>query len=207
MNKQLRIFLITALIAFISPVKADFGDADFPVGMFKDGPKSYHDGWCRFLKNECRIRFQGRAMWVEGQGGIDVSQYIRYRYDKDGGDGIFVDEDHYNYISYRANNGEEREALFLFAHQFAQRDFMRAFMKWKRQDYLPNPNYRYPGSQGPQDTQGRDKGLNPYDNEPIKDWSKKTKKKKIPLACRNGIWNKNHPKCRGTSITSPMDRD
>ena len=46
--------LFTALIAFTSPLKADFGDADFPVGLFKDGPKSYHDGWCRFLKNKCR---------------------------------------------------------------------------------------------------------------------------------------------------------
>ena len=195
MNKKLRIFLLTALIAFISPVKADFGDADFPAGLFKDGPKSYHDGWCRFLKNECRIRFQGRAMWVEGQGGIDVSQYIRYRYDKDGGDGIYVDEDHYNYISYRANNGEEREALFLFAHQFAQRDFMRAFMKWKKQESLPKPNYRYPGSQGPQDTQGRDKGLNPYDNPPITDWSQKTSKDSPSgINCDSRAW-RNKPQC------------
>ena len=195
MNKKLRIFLITAFIAFISPVKADFGDADFPVGMFKDGPQSYHDGWCRFLKNECRIRFQGRAMWVEGQGGIDVSQYIRYRYDKDGGDGIYVDEDHYNYISYRANNGEEREALFLFAHQFAQRDFMRAFMRWKKQESLPKPNYRYPGSQGPQDTQGRDKDLNPYDNPPITDWSKKTTKDSpAGINCDSMAW-RNKPQC------------
>ena len=47
------------LFSFMGPLKADFGDADFPVDMFKDGPKSYHDAWCRTLKNECRIRFQG----------------------------------------------------------------------------------------------------------------------------------------------------
>ena len=71
---------------------------------------------------------------VEGQGGIDIPQYIRYRYDKNGGDGIYVDEDYYKYIWYRANNGEEREALFLFAYQFAKRYFMRPFMTWKKQD-------------------------------------------------------------------------
>ena len=205
MKNTLNIFFFTALIAFITPVKADFGDADFPVDMFKDGPKSYHDGWCRFLKNKCRIRFQGRGMWVEGQGGIDISQYIRYRYDKDGGDGIYVDEDHYNYITYRGQNGETKEALFLFGHQFAQRDFMRAFMKWKKQDSLPEPNYRYPGSQGPQDTQARDKGLNPYDNPPIDDWSIKSRSG-LPKKCTNGTWNKNHPRCQ-VKPSSPMDMD
>ena len=198
MIRKINLFLIAGLFAFISPLKADFGDADFPVGMFNNGPKSYHDGWCRFLKNECRIRFQGRSMWVEGQGGIDVSQYIRYRYNKDGGDGLYKDEDHYNYITYRGQNGEIKEALFLFAHQFAQRDFMRAFMKWRKQDSLPTPNYLYPGSQGPQDTQGRDKGLNPYDNEPIIDFMKKTtndKKGKIGnINCDSPVW-KNKPRC------------
>ena len=196
MIKKLNLFLIAGLFAFISPLKADFGDADFPVGLFNNGPKSYHDGWCRFLKNECRIRFQGRSMWVEGKGGIDVSQYIRYRYKKDGGDGLYKDEDHYNYITYKGQNGEIKEALFLFAHQFAQRDFMRAFMKWRKQDSLPTPNYRYPGSQGPQDTQGRDEGLNPYDNPPIEDWSIETNKKgKIGnINCDSPVW-KNKPRC------------
>ena len=198
MIRKINLFLIAGLFPFISPLKADFGDADFPVGMFNNGPKSYHDGWCRFLKNECRIRFQGRYMWVEGKGGIDVSQYIRYRYNKDGGDGLYKDEDHYNYITYRGQNGEIKEALFLFAHQFAQRDFMRAFMKWRKQDSLPTPNYRYPGSQGPQDTQGRDKGLNPYDNEPIIDFMKKTtndKKGKIGnINCDSPVW-RDKPRC------------
>ena len=196
MIRKINLFLIAGLFPFISHLKADFGDADFPVGMFNNGPKSYHDGWCRFLKNECRIRFQGRSMWVEGKGGIDVSQYIRYRYKKDGGDGLYKDEDHYNYITYKGQNGEIKEALFLFAHQFAQRDFMRAFMKWRKQDSLPTPNYRYPGSQGPQDTQGRDEGLNPYDNPPIEDWSIETNKKgKIGnINCDSPVW-KNKPRC------------
>tara|TARA_E500000331_G_C17118612_1_gene652825 strand:- start:129 stop:719 length:591 start_codon:yes stop_codon:yes gene_type:complete len=195
MKRRLNTLLITALITLCSPVKADFGDADFPVGMFQDGPKSYHDAWCRKLKQECRVRFQGPAMWVEGQGGIDVSQYIRYRYKKEGGDGLYVDEDHYNYISYRAKNGQEREALFLFAHQFAQRDFMRAFMKWKKQEPLPRPNYRLPASQGPQETHGRDKGNNPYDNPPITDWSEKTTKESPSgINCNSPVY-KNKPMC------------
>ena len=31
-----------------------------------------------------------------------------------------------------------------------------------------------PNSEGPQDTQGRDKRLNPFNNLPITDWSEKT---------------------------------
>jgi hypothetical protein len=66
-------------------VKADFGDADFPNDLFENSPKSYHDAWCRKIKNECRIRFQGKGMWVEGQGGIQRSQYVGYRYAFEGG--------------------------------------------------------------------------------------------------------------------------
>ena len=32
-------------------------------------------------------------------------------------------------------------------------------------------------------------------------------RKKIPMACKNGVWDKNHPKCRDSGITSPMDMD
>ncbi len=67
MKKHLTVFSICLLSALSLPAKANFGDADFPAGMFNDGPKSYHDAWCRYLKNECRVRFQGPAMWVEGQ--------------------------------------------------------------------------------------------------------------------------------------------
>ena len=71
-------------------------------------------------------------------------------------------------------------------------------MKWRKQDSLPTPNYRYPGSQGPQDTQGRDKGLNPYDNEPIIDFMKKTTPEKKGLKgkinCDSPVW-RDKPRC------------
>ena len=197
MKKILNLVFASALFAFIPPGKADFGDADFPVQLFMQGPKSYHDGWCRNLENECRVRFQGKAMWVEGQGGIERSQYVRYRYAKEEGKWrTFRTEEHYNYISYVSKNGEPKEALFLFANDEAQRNFMKAFMKWKRQDSLPIPNYRFPNSQGPQDTQGRDKGLNPYDNPPIIDWSEKTTIKESPagINCDSQVW-RNKPLC------------
>ena len=84
---MLKLFLsILLIISGTSsiPAKAEFGDADFPSGTFNDGPKSYHDAWCRYIKNKCRVRFQGPAMWVEGQGGIYRSQFTKYRFDHDG---------------------------------------------------------------------------------------------------------------------------
>ena len=197
MIKKLNLFLIAGLFAFISPLKADFGDADFPAGLFNNGPKSYHDGWCRFLKNECRIRFQGNAMWVEGVGGIYLDQFANYRYDTDRpNQAFFGSGEHYNYITYTSKNGVKREALFLFANSKAQKDFSRALMRWVDQDGRPIPNYKLPNSQGPQDTQGRDKGLNPYANPPIKDWSIKTNEKgmKGNINCDSPVW-KNKPRC------------
>ena len=196
MKKYLLVLLIS-LVNVISTgqhAKADFGDADFPADMFKDGPKSYHDAWCRKIKNECRVRFQGPAMWVEGQGGIQRSQLVGYRYDEEGG--VWNSPEYYNYISYISKSGERREALFLFKHRDAHRDFIRAFARWKRQESVPIPNYRYPNSQGAQDTHGRDKNLNPYDNPPIKDWSTKTieKGKKGKINCDSPVW-KNKPIC------------
>ncbi len=172
MKKILIPFFLLSLFGSIA--KADFGDAAFPVELFSEGPKSYHDAWCRKIKNKCRVRFQGPAMWVEGQGGIQRDQFIGFRYDEDGSS--WGSMEYYNYISYRAGDGTEREALFLFSHFNAQRDFIRALNRWRRQEPKPIPNYRFPASQGPQDTQGRDKGNNPYDNQPIKDWSEKTTK-------------------------------
>ena len=188
MKKTTLIIIFTALISAFIPVKADFGDADFPVDMFNSGPKSYHDAWCRRLKNKCRVRFQGPAMWVEGQGGIYRSQLLGTRYDFDG-------EEFYNYVSYLGNDGEKRHALFLFTNTLAQGEFMRAFLRWKEIDGDPIPNYRLPNSQGPQDTQGRDKGLNPYDNPPIIDWSKKTTKDSpAGINCDSSVW-RNKPQC------------
>ena len=31
------------------------------------------------------------------------------------------------------------------------------------------------------------------------------RKKKLPMACKNGLWDENHPKCREGVIASPMD--
>ena len=167
------VFLSFVLVA---PLRADFGDADFPVEIFKDGPKSYHDAWCRKIKNKCRVRFQGPAMWVEGQGGIQRDQLIRFRYDAEGPG--YENREYYNYITYKSREGSTKEALFLFVNRKAQQNFMGAFVRWKRQNALPIPNYRLPASQGPQDTHGRDKSygvpMNPYERPPITDWKEKT---------------------------------
>ena len=189
MKKFLVLFSIIFFPIFIAPAKADFGDADFPEGIFRDGPKSYHDTWCRFIKAKCRVRFQGQAMWVEGAGGIFLSQLITFKYDVDGGE-------YYNYVVYKGESGKKRTALFLFSNVLAQGEFMRAFLRWKEQDPEPIPNYRFPNSQGPQDTQGKDEGLNPYDNPPIKDWSIKTNEKgmKGNINCDSSVW-KNKPRC------------
>ena len=184
-----RLFLLLFL-ALISPqsVKADFGDADFPVDMFKYGPKSYHDVWCKKIRNRCRVRFQGSAMWVEGQGGIQASQYLLYRYENE-------KNEHYNYVLYESRKGVKKQALFLIAKNKAQREFMKAMYRWKEQKSFPIPNYRLPASQGSQDTQGRDKGLNPYGNPPIKDWSEKTTKESpAGINCDLSVW-RNKPQC------------
>ena len=197
MKKIFKAFLIASLISIPLPVKADFGDADFPIGLFENSPKSYHDAWCRFIKNNCRVRFQDKAMWVEGQGGIERSQFIRYRYNSEGENSFWTATlEHYNYITYQSKNGKQREALFLFSKAQAQRDFLKAFLRWEKQSPQPIPNYRYPNSQGPQDTQGRDKGLNPYDNPPITDWSEKTTKESPPgINCNSPVY-RNKPMCR-----------
>ena len=199
MKRIFKALLIATLLTASHKAKADFGDADFPLDNFQNSPKSYHDAWCRYIKNDCRVRFQRDAMWVEGQGGIYRSQFVRYRYDSDTQtSGFFITTDHYNYITYRSNNGELRQALFLFANNKAQQDFMKAFLRWEEGTGDPIPNYRLPNSQGPQDTQGRDDGLNPYDKPPIMDWSiKTTPEKKGNLGninCDSPVW-KNKPRC------------
>ena len=195
MKKYFLLFLISSFFGL--SVKAEFGDADFPKGIFGDGPKSYHDARCRSLKNKCRVRFQGPAMWVEGQGGIQINQFIDYRFDEEVQRGLLASgTDFYNYVSYTSKSGQRREALFIFINFDAQRDFIRAFSRWRKQVAKPIPNYRYPNSQGPQDTHGRDKNLNPYDNPPIEDWSIETTKKgmKGNINCDSPVW-KNKPRC------------
>lgn len=198
-NNLVKILLIfSTFFVFQGRVKADFGDADFPNDLFENSPKSYHDAWCRKIKNECRIRFQGKGMWVEGQGGIQRSQYLGYRYAFEGGLSWSGNEngEFYNYISYLSKSGVKKEALFLFAKREAQANFVKAFLRWKSQNPDPVPNYRYPNSQGPQDTQGRDKGLNPYDNPSIDDWNIKTTEKGMrgKINCDSQVW-KNRPQC------------
>ena len=159
------------------PAKADFGDADFPIGFFSNSPKSYHDAWCKNIKNECRVRFQKSAMWVEGQGGIHTSQFISYRLHTEVSTvGIFQSPTYkfLNYISYKSKNGQLREALFIFANSEAQTNFVKAFLRWRKQTNSPVPNYELPSNQGPQETHGKDEGLNPYENPPIEDWRIKT---------------------------------
>ena len=196
----IKICLISYFLISPIKVKADFGDADFPIDLFKNSPKSYHDAWCRKIKNECRIRFQGKAMWVEGKGGIQLSQYVGYRYAFEGNLIWGGDEngEFYNYITYISKTGIKKEALFLFAKREAQANFTKAFIRWKSQNPSPVPNYKFPNSQGPQDTQGRDKNLNPYNNEPILDFMKKTtseSKGKIGnINCDSPVW-KNKPRC------------
>ena len=196
-------FILLASLALFLPfgnlVKADFGDASFPEKYFESGPRSYHDGWCRFLQNKCRIRFQGNAMWVEGVGGIYLDQFLNYRYDNDRPTFILAgDGEHYNYVTYMSSKGIKREALFLFANQKAQKNFSKALMRWVDQDGRPIPNYKLPNSQGPQDTQNRDGGLNPYENPLIIDFMKKTtnqtKEKIGNINCDSPVW-KNKPRC------------
>ena len=99
----------------------------------------------------------------------------------------------FNYSDfYKTKNNEVREALFLFKNYKAQQGFSKSLMRWVEQTNQPTPNYRYPNSQGPQDTQGKDKGLNPYDNPPIDDWSIKTTEKGIrgKINCDSPVWEK-----------------
>ena len=196
MNKNFLFLSIWILGSIAVPVKADFGDADFREDIEALGPQSYHDAWCKDLKNKCRVRFQGRSMWVEGQGGIDRSQYISVKKESEGYKGWSAEPaEYYYYVRYLSTQDKERVALFLFTNKKAGRDFGKALYRFTSQDAEPIPNYRMPNSQGPQGTQGRDKGLNPYDNPPIIDWSKKTTKDSpAGINCDSAVW-RNKPQC------------
>ena len=185
---------VVIALSAISPVRADFGDADFPLDTFKYSPKSYHDSFCRTKKNKCRVRFQQNGMWVEGQGGIFRNQFITYRHDTEWK--AYRNPIHYNYISYKSKDNIRREALFIFIDEKAQRSFTSALLRWLEEETLPIPNYPYPYNQGPQETQGRDNNLNPYENPPIKDWSIKSDKKGMRgnVNCDSPVW-KNKTRC------------
>ena len=175
--KKTSLVLLAFLGISFSPLSLanDFGNADFPADIEDGGAKSYHDPWCRQLKRICRVRFQGRKMWVEGFQGIDRSQLISFRFKRDGGHyGRDVHGEKYYYVKYKDSSGVIKNALFLFANNTAAQEFGNALVRWYEQDSRPYPNFREPGSQGPQDTQGRDKGLNPYGKPNIFDWFKRT---------------------------------
>lgn len=129
---------------------ADFGDIE------EGGPRSYHDAWCRQLRKECRVTFSGRTMKVDNYKGITREQLQGFRSAEDGGE-------HYFYVRYLNSKGKMTNALFLFVHGQAASEFGYALSRWYEQDPRPVPNLRFPNSQGPQDTHGRDGGMNPYD--------------------------------------------
>ena len=141
---------------------------------------------------------QGQALWVEGQGGIERSQFISVRRETEGYKGWSAQPaEYYYYVRYLSSNNIERVALFLFSNKKAGRDFGKAIVRFKSQDSKPIPNYRFPNSQGPQDTHGRDKNLNPYDNKLIEDWSETTTNSKRMIDninCNSPVW-RDKPRC------------
>ena len=144
------------LIAFILIVGSttnwaranDFGPADFPGEVESGMPLSVHDAWCKQLNKECKVKFQGRTLTVEGYKGISREQLLGFRSDSDG-------KERYFYVKYINSSRQNTTALFLFVHKAAAAEFGLALSRWYEQDSKPYPNYRYPNSQGPQDSQGK----------------------------------------------------
>ena len=157
---------ITNLIP-LDALANNLGPADFPADIEKHGPRSYHDAWCRQLNKKCRVVFSGRDMTVEGFSGISREQLIGFRKQRE-------KKNRYFYVRYLNRDDVEVTALFLFSNRLASQEFGLALVRWYEQDPRPFKNFIYPNSQGPQETHGRDKGLNPYDNPPITDWKEKT---------------------------------
>ncbi len=161
--KRLVLPLLAVLALPVAVNANDFGNADFPSDVEVGSPKSYHDAFCRQLNRKCRVRFTGRKMFVEGFKGIERNQLIGYRSKTD--IEVFLGTmERYFYVDYMNSKGEKSTALFLFTHTGAAREFGLALARWHAQDPRPQPNYDFPNSQGPQDTHGRDKGLNPFEN-------------------------------------------
>jgi len=141
---------IASLVAIYPIAKSgEFGRASLEAFPPEAMPTSKHNVFCRQLGHNCEVVFQGRVMKVVGYEGIDRSQLIRFRTDKDGHDDFMF------YVTYRSNDGKNLSALFILGHQRAAREFGLALARWYEQDPQPYPNYRYPNSQGPQDIQGR----------------------------------------------------
>ena len=136
--------------------QSNFGPADFPSDIEEKMPSSYHDAWCKQLRKKCIVRFSGRSMKVDGYKGITREQFLGFRTALDGNERYF-------YVRYLNARKKPATALFLFVHHQAANEFGLALARWYDQDPRPVPNFRYPNSQGPQDTHGRDGGMNPYD--------------------------------------------
>ena len=134
----------------------ELGPADFNRNVEQGMPSSYHDAWCKQLNKNCRIKFSGRSMTVDDYEGITREQLIGFRSSLAGGERYF-------YIRYISKKKIPMNALFLFINTEAAYEFGAALGRWYEQDPRPVPNFRYPNSQGPQDTHGRDGGMNPYD--------------------------------------------
>ena len=159
---------IAATVSIASPVHSQgLGSADFQEDFSVINKKSYHDPWCKALHRQCRVWFQGRTLSIENEGEIDRSQLISFRFMRDGGDyGQNPNGEKYFYIRYQGANGKQRDSLFLFANNNAAQEFSQALARWYEEDPRPTPNYRFPASQGPQETHGRDNGNNPYAPQP-----------------------------------------
>ena len=81
-----------------------------------------------------------------------------------------------------------------YLHEYALRNKYLLPLQAQSPSAYQYPRYRLPASQGPQETHGRDKGLNPYENPPITDWSKKTTKE-LKETCKLPAYRKS-PVCR-----------
>ena len=73
---------------------------------------------------------------------------------------------------------ERSSKLYFYSQIQRLKRICESFVRWKRQISDAITNYSLPASQGPQDTQGRDKSyglpMNPYERPPITDWSEQT---------------------------------
>ena len=79
MEKNIFLIFFSICVTLFIPVKADFGDADLQRDLKNNGSQTFHDALCLEVRKNCRVVFQGDAMWVKDQGGIKLNQFISYR--------------------------------------------------------------------------------------------------------------------------------
>ena len=169
MKRSLLLIAVISFSSFCLEVKADFGNAEFPLGTFQNSPKNYHDAWCRSIKNQCRIRFQGPVMWVEGlkeeeqlpgkeqepseKEIIEIPEEFKEKY------AITFDynDGRHRFIYYREKGLPEGQS---FKGEILMEGDTKADQSTWELIYKKE--------------QARDKHLNPYENSPIPDGSEKT---------------------------------